>query len=254
MSKYQIIKNKFSISKNPLISIENLVRKKLIKRYEEPLSFYNVKMINDIIYNERSHYVEAFKEYLIYEDINEFLKRFYPLYESKKKLSKILVFYEKYSKIYANYTTLPESKYMYKNIKRKQKMIDNMQNSEEDDSNEEDENSSTEEKIFTTHAMNSINSKTHSLYFNTESKINNSNSKSDISIKNLINKISGIEENANKKKIKILTKKVSSATNILNTHFHNNNNNNTTQNNKIKYYFNNNNNSKNKNNNNNNNN
>ena len=250
MSKYQIKKYKFSISKNPLLSLENLVRKKLINRYEEPLSFYNVKMINDIIYNERSHYVETFKEYLIYEDINEFLKRFYPLYESRKKLSKILVFYEKYSKIYANYTTLPESKYMYKNIKRKQKMIDNMQNSDEDNSNEEDENSSTEEKIFTTHAMNSINSKTHSLYFNTESKINNSNSKSDISIKNFINKISGIEENANKKKIKVLTKKVSSATNILNTHFHNNNNN--TQNNKIKYYFNNNNNSKNKNNNNNN--
>ena len=254
MSKYQIIKNKFSISKNPLISIENLVRKKLINRYEEPLSFYNVKMINDIIYNERSHYVEAFKEYLIYEDINEFLKRFYPLNESKKKLSKILVFYEKYSKIYANYTTLPESKYMYKNIKRKQKMIDNMQNSDdEDNSNEEDENSSTEERIFTTHARNSINSKTHSLYFNTESKANNSNTKSDISIKNFINKISIIEENANKKKIKILSKKISSATNILNTHFQNNNNNTTTHNNKIKYYFNNNNNnSKNKNNNNNN--
>ena len=249
MNKYQIIKNKFFISKNPLISLENLVRKKLIKRYEEPSSFYDVKIINDIIYNQRSHYVETFKEYLIFEDINEFLKRFYPLNESKKKLSKILVFYEKYSKIYANYTTLPESKYMYKNIKRKQKMIDNMQNSDDDEnSNEEDENSSTEERIFTTHARNSINSKTHSLYFNTESKINNSNTKSDISIKNFINKISVIEENANKKKIKILTKKISSATNILNTHFQNNNNNNTTtHNNKIKYYFNNNN-SKNKNN------
>ena len=249
MNKYQIIKNKFFISKNPLISLENLVRKKLIKRYEEPSSFYDVKIINDIIYNQRSHYVESFKEYLIFEDINEFLKRFYPLNESKKKLSKILVFYEKYSKIYANYTTLPESKYMYKNIKRKQKMIDNMQNSDDDEnSNEEDENSSTEERIFTTHARNSINSKTHSLYFNTESKINNSNTKSDISIKNFINKISVIEENANKKKIKILTKKISSATNILNTHFQNNNNNNTTtHNNKIKYYFNNNN-SKNKNN------
>ena len=92
MSKYQIKKYKFSISKNPLISLENLVRKKLINRYEEPLSFYNVKMINDIIYNERSHYVETFKEYLIYEDINEFLKRFYPLYESKKNYQKFSFF------------------------------------------------------------------------------------------------------------------------------------------------------------------
>ena len=44
------------------------------------------------------------------------------------KLTKILLFYEKYSKIYENYTVIPESKYMNKNIKRKQKIIAQMQN------------------------------------------------------------------------------------------------------------------------------
>ena len=119
------------------LHFENLARKKLIKRYEKPLSFHNIKIINDIIYNEKTHFVELFKENLIFEDINEFLRRFYSISEIYQKLKKILVFYEKFSKIYANYTILPESKYMYKNIKRKQKMIDLMQNLEE---NEESEN------------------------------------------------------------------------------------------------------------------
>ena len=95
---------------DPCIHLENRVRKKLIRRYEKPLSYHDVKMINDIIYNEKTHYVELFKEYLIYEDINEFLKRFYNTNEISIKLPKILLFYEKYSKIYANYTVIPESK------------------------------------------------------------------------------------------------------------------------------------------------
>ena len=118
--------------------LEYRARFKLIKRYDKPLSYHDVKMINDILYNEKTRYVEAFKEYLIYEDYNEFLKRFYRNTELRIKLQKILTFYEKYSKIYANYTVIPESKYMYKNIKRKQKMIDQMQNNDINNSDNEE--------------------------------------------------------------------------------------------------------------------
>lgn len=44
--------------------------------------YYNVKIINDIIYNEQTHIVSVFKDYLIYDDISEFLKRFYYRLES----------------------------------------------------------------------------------------------------------------------------------------------------------------------------
>ena len=145
------------------LSLENRARYKLIKRYNKPLSYHDVKIIIDILYNEKTHYVEQFKEYLIYEDYNEFLKRFYKSYEISIKLPKILIFYEKYSKIYANYTVIPESKYMYKNIKRKQKMIDQMQNNgnnysdyeEDEDSNEDISNT-----VFSSRVINSIYSKT----------------------------------------------------------------------------------------------
>ena len=108
------------------ISLENRARYKLIKRYNKPLSYHDVKIINDILYSEKTHYVKESKEYMIYEDYNEFLTRFYSSLETKVKFTKILLFYEKYSKIYVNYTVIPKSKYMYKNIKRKQKIIDQM--------------------------------------------------------------------------------------------------------------------------------
>ena len=44
--------------------------------------FYNVKIVNDIIYNEPTHIVAVFKDYLIYDDLSEFLKRSYKQDES----------------------------------------------------------------------------------------------------------------------------------------------------------------------------
>ena len=186
--------HKNSPPKNFLFAFEKLARSKLVKRYDKPLSFHDTKIINDIIYNEKTHFVELFKENLIFEDINEFLRKFYTKPEITQKLKKILIFYEKFSKIYANYTILPESKYMYKNIKRKQKMIDLMQDEEEEE--EEEEENSNYTCIFTTNAMNSINSLTLSLKLN-----NNNDTKSEKSIQKVINQIA-LFENKPKSKLK----------------------------------------------------
>ena len=179
-----------------IISLEDRARYKLIKRYNKPLSYHDVKMINDILYNEKNHYVETFKEYLIYEDYNEFLKRFYKSTEIDKKLPKILIFYEKYSKIYANYTVIPESKYMYKNIRRKQKMIDQMQNNDINSEYEEDEESNEDmsNTIFSSKVINSIYRKTLS----TLNKSNNSKN-TEQSINGFLEKINNIENNIKNK-------------------------------------------------------
>ena len=89
--------------------------------------YYNVKIINDIIYNESTHIVSIFKDYLIYDDVSEFLKRPYTAIEAKQRLPKIFEFYDKYSRVFPNYVILPESKYMFKNIERKQRVIDDKQ-------------------------------------------------------------------------------------------------------------------------------
>ena len=185
------------------LSLENRARHKLIKRYNKPLSYHDIKMINDILYNEKTHYVEQFKEYLIYEDYNEFLKRFYRSFEISFKLKKILVFYDKYSKIYANYTVIPESKYMYKNIKRKQKMIDQMQNLENNNSEFEENEESNEDisnTIFSSRVINSIYGKTITTLNKSENDGNTEQSINDFLGKiNIIeNKINFILKNGNK--------------------------------------------------------
>ena len=92
--------------------VEQRVKKRLITKYDNPISYYHIKLIDDILYNEKSHFVGTFKEHLLFDDPNEFLRRFYNKYEIQIKLKKILIFYEKYSKIYANYTDITKTKYM----------------------------------------------------------------------------------------------------------------------------------------------
>ena len=68
-----------------------------------------MKLVNDVIYNEPTRLVSIFKDYLIYDDVSEFLKREYIQTEAKSRLPKIVEFYEKYSKVFPNYVVLPES-------------------------------------------------------------------------------------------------------------------------------------------------
>ena len=64
--------------------------------------------------------VSVFKDYLILDDINEFLKRYYICQnESFVRLPKLCEFYEKYAQVFPNFIKLPESKYMFRNIQRK---------------------------------------------------------------------------------------------------------------------------------------
>ena len=124
-SKNKVISKK-STSKS--IYLLNNTEKKIYfhfkKKYLKLSSYYNKYIINNIIYNEKSHIVAVFKDHLISDDPGDFLKRFYKKTESISRLPKIYEYYELYSKIFPNYTILPEGKYLYQNIQKKQKMID----------------------------------------------------------------------------------------------------------------------------------
>ena len=97
---------------------------KLYKKYTSGNYSYYKILSNNLIYNDTCRIVARFKDYLIFDDNTEFLRRFYCYEESKPRLDKILTFYETYSKIFPNYMILKESKYLYRNIRKKQKMID----------------------------------------------------------------------------------------------------------------------------------
>ena len=97
--------------------------KLFIKYSTDDFSFEKIS-INNLVFNETCLVVARFKDFLIYDDNSEFLRRFYDSEESNQRLNKILTFYETYSKIFPNYLVLEENKYLYRNIRKKQKMID----------------------------------------------------------------------------------------------------------------------------------
>ena len=102
-----------------------VIQSNLRKKYMTSQEYYNSKLTSDIMYNEPRHIVSIFKDYLIFDDFSEYLKRGYRFHESAERLPRIFQFYTKYSKVYPNYVAIPqESRFMFKNIERKQKLID----------------------------------------------------------------------------------------------------------------------------------
>ena len=119
---------------NTMKNLEKIIHDKFIKIYKTKENFYNIKIINEILNNESTRIVSKFKEYLIKDDLNEFISRFYTKNKSKSILKEIFNYYKIYSCVYPNYILLSEKKYIYNNIKKKQKIID-LQEQEEKNNN-----------------------------------------------------------------------------------------------------------------------
>lgn len=154
---FSVFKKDPSVMRQKVPKLVRFNRQRMLRNHQGNLSKFNKNVINSIIYNEKEHIVAEFKDYLIYDDFSEFLKRFYRLNESIQRLPKITEFYENYSKIFPNYTNVPEAKYMYKNIKRKQKVIDNNQAQKQSDSLQEEDG---EFRVLNTEAYESIMNQT----------------------------------------------------------------------------------------------
>ena len=143
--------------------IEYLIHKKFITKYiSMPLS-YNINIIDNIIYNDKTHIVSLFKDHLIMDDRGDFLKRYYTKEESDIRLPKFFEFYDLYSKIFPNYTSLEEGKYFYSNIQQKQKIINIIEQKEFEKKMKNnylvDNNSfedTTDQRIFSTNIIDSL--------------------------------------------------------------------------------------------------
>ena len=107
-----------------LFHLKKFINSKLYHKYSTGHFSWTRICTDFLIYNEKCQIVARFKDFLIFDDDNEYIKRFYPIVDSKPRLEKIFKFYECYSKIFPNYLVIEENKYLYKNIRRKQKMID----------------------------------------------------------------------------------------------------------------------------------
>ena len=190
--------------KNRHIDSLNTIEKKVYKDfkyyYSNDKDFYNIKVINEIICNDNTHIVAVFKDYLINGDYSEFLQKFYKLKCSIESLPKIFEYYDSCSVIFPNYVVLPESKYIYKNIQRKQRVIDNQQELEEEQ--EKIKNGlikdEKEETVFTTQAYDSILNQTNTSIARKIFGANNIDIKEEnnLSLEKLIKKIDKAEKNS----------------------------------------------------------
>ena len=158
--KFLSIESPFNSDNNTKKSIIKRINKLFNKKYSKMPKSYNMNIIDNIIYNEKSHIVAEFKDKLILDDTGEFLKRYYNIRESNVRLPKFYEYYDLYSKIFPNYTTFYEGKYLYQNIQGKQRMIDLQERLEMEEFNDEEKSKSirneNKEKVFNTDAIDSI--------------------------------------------------------------------------------------------------
>ena len=195
--------------KNNLSIFEKYTKIYFNNKYSNDSNFYNVKVINDIISNEPTHVVAEFKDYLIYGDDSEFLHDIYNLNESKKYLPKLFDYYMKCSVIFPNYVVFPENKYIFKNIQRKQKLIDfqlEQENKKEQILKGEidfDDN----DDLFSTRTLHTILNQTDTSNIKKLFGMKKESKKEveDISLKKLVGVIKD-EEKKNKRKKKIISK------------------------------------------------
>ena len=187
-------------NKNKLIKFEKYCNKKLYKKYNLSPNELNKILISNIIYNEKLHIVSCFKEFLIFYDPGEFLSYYYKIKESRKCIKTYSEFYSLNSRIFPNYILLSESKYIFNNIKKKQKLLDNIEDNNYIKNNENSQNiymnNSDEKSNYSIHLNNTQNSYYSTIF--TPSILNSIKNDFDTSGVSNISKINLIIDNINK--------------------------------------------------------
>ena len=203
--------------------LKKLIHQNFVDKYYHDKNFYNSKVIGNIINNESTHIVAEFKDYLIYGDDSEFLQKNYNIKEIKKFLPKLIDYYKSSSVIFPNYVILHESKYIYNNIQKKQRIIDKQQEQEEKRENikcgkikeKEIGGEKNDNNLFNTNAINSILEQTNTsnikklFGINNEKKNEKKNENTESNYNNIINEIKKNEEKKNffKKRLNLIKKK-----------------------------------------------
>ncbi len=99
------------------------INRNLAKECERLMQERGLDEVERMIFNVPSHLVAVFKDYLIYDDINEFLHRTYTLSEVCPRLAKISQYYKLRGKFLPSYAGLETNKVLKKGKERKEKIL-----------------------------------------------------------------------------------------------------------------------------------
>ena len=183
----------------PFHDLEKLVHKSFQKFYSDD-AYYNIMKIDEIINNEKSHLVAEFKDFLVFGDTGEFILKYYNKIETQKIYKQILDYYNENLFIFPNYVALHESKYIYNNIQKKQKIIDIQEELNDNKKEKKNEDKNEKNKVFSVKEIESILNETDTSgikrYFGlSENNTENGIDKNEKQILELIDKINVIEKN-----------------------------------------------------------
>jgi len=162
--------------KNKFLSIY-IINSQLQKHNSNPLK-KNIMIINDIIETKTNHFLAIFKDYLIKDYVDEFLKRYFTVSESTELLPKFYIYYQNYlkffcrglftdfkaNKIIQEYGECQAELYYNKNYGGKEKKSKKNRDENNDNINDGDNNSNASSSninklriLFTDTVKNSIN-------------------------------------------------------------------------------------------------
>ena len=122
-------KNKSEAHKKSLIIIKNL------KKHSITINKYYTFLIDSIILAHKSHMVTEFKNYLLWDENSEFLKKYYDIKDSCDRLSTISLYYQTYTLFAPVYFGLnaPLLVIMIHWTKKKKKYLEFIENKEDND-------------------------------------------------------------------------------------------------------------------------
>jgi len=102
-----------------------------LEKYNSTPTFFQKFQILLLMENANTHLVSVFKDYLLYDDMTDFFKEYYNTKELYPRLKTIFDYYESSSYLFPNYTAINEGKYIYRNIIKKQRLIDYLEDLED---------------------------------------------------------------------------------------------------------------------------
>jgi hypothetical protein len=86
----------------------------LFEKYRASIDIYNVKIINEIVFNSPVRITSVFKDYLVNDEIAGFIERYYSLQQAHSKMHRLTEFFNSYYKVFPSYIAIKERKFMYK--------------------------------------------------------------------------------------------------------------------------------------------
>jgi hypothetical protein len=95
-------KNSKSLKNIPTRKYLNAIQNGLISKYSCKEDDYDNMILDSLLYNKNTHVVSVFKNYMILDYIDEFLKRVYNSEEAYQRIPKIANYYKNYLKFFCN--------------------------------------------------------------------------------------------------------------------------------------------------------